>query len=115
MPLGCPGFKECNERSYRGKSPLVAAEMFSAFQAGGSQDLQRTYNDVSGGGGDDFVDAFRDAASFHLGLVARAIGFDPETPIAGGAAFSIGVTGIVGDMCMCAANDNAPPRMRHAA
>jgi hypothetical protein len=59
--------------------------MYKAFQEGGPQDLQRSYNGMVGGGGDEFVDAFRDAASYHLGIVGRAAGLGPdEIKLAGG-------------------------------
>src|ERR1043166_215670 len=49
--------------------------MYKAFRHGGPQDLQRSYNGMVGGGGDEFVDAFKDAASFNLGVGGRAAGW----------------------------------------
>jgi hypothetical protein len=59
--------------------------MKQAFQAGGPHDVQRTYNRITGGGEDEFVDAFRAAASYHLGVVGRAAGLSaPEIITAAG-------------------------------
>jgi len=58
--------------------------MYQAFRRGGPQDLQRSYNGMSGGGGDEFVDDFKDAASFHLGLVGRAARLSRDEIVLGG-------------------------------
>src|ERR1043166_7938568 len=62
--------------------------MYKAFRHGGSQDLQRSYNGMVGGGGDEFVDAFKDAASFNLGVVGRAVGLSPDEIALGGGLFN---------------------------
>jgi hypothetical protein len=60
--------------------------MYRAFKQGGPQDLQRSYNGMVGGGGNEFVKDFEDAASFNLGVVGRAAGLSPdEITLAGGA------------------------------
>jgi hypothetical protein len=63
----------------------IYAAMKQAFQAGGPHDLQRSYNWRTGGGKDEFVEAFRPAASYHLGVVGRAAGLTaPEIVTAAG-------------------------------
>ena len=55
----------------------VEQAMVSAFAAGGTQDLQRTYDNIGGfsnGGAGPFVKAFIDAASYNLGLTAYLSG-----------------------------------------
>jgi len=54
------------------------ALMYRAFREGGPLDMQRSYNGMVGGGGDEFVGSFRPAASYIYGVVARAAGLDPE-------------------------------------
>jgi hypothetical protein len=63
-------------------------DMYKAFQHGGPQDLQRSYNGKVGGGADEFVDAFKDAASFNLGVVGRAAGLSPDEIALGGGIFN---------------------------
>jgi hypothetical protein len=59
--------------------------MKQAFQTGGPHDLQRTYNQITGGGYDEFVEDFRPAASYHLGVVGRGAGLTtPEIVTAAG-------------------------------
>lgn len=62
--------------------------MYKAFQHGGAQDLQRSYNGMVGGGKDEFVGAFKDAASFNLGVVGRAAGLSPDEIAIGGGLFN---------------------------
>lgn len=60
-----------------------------SFQDSGPQDLQRTYNNVVGGGKDEFVGAFTPAASFHLGVVGRAAGLTRAEIMAGGGLYNL--------------------------
>src|SRR5437660_1277558 len=64
--------------------------MYKAFQHGGPQELQRSYNGMVGGGSDEFVGAFKDAASFNLGVVGRAAGLSPDEIALGGGLFNWG-------------------------
>jgi hypothetical protein len=63
--------------------------MRNAFHHGGPQDLQRSYNGMTGGGGDEFVPAFQHAASFNLGVIGRAAGLSPDEIVLGGGAFNL--------------------------
>ena len=63
--------------------------MVNAFWHGGPQDLQRSYNRMVGGGGDEFVKDFEDAASFNLGVVGRAAGLSPSEIALGGGLFNL--------------------------
>ena len=51
-----------------------------AFTGGGSQNLQRTYQNADGNitYGGDSVPMFQDAASFHLGFVSDLTGYGPR-------------------------------------
>jgi hypothetical protein len=62
--------------------------MYKAFQHGGAQDLQRSYNGMVGGGADEFAGDFKDAASFNLGVVGRAAGLSPDEIALGGGMFN---------------------------
>ena len=64
--------------------------MRNAFHHGGPQDLQRSYNGMVGGGGDEFVPAFQHAASFNFGVVGRAARLSPDEIVLGGGAFNLG-------------------------
>ncbi|MCH9808836.1 MAG: hypothetical protein K0U74_14000 [Alphaproteobacteria bacterium] len=68
---------------------LGSEKIVPGFRAGGSQDLQRTYNNVANGGGAEFVSAFTDIASFHLGFALRVAGFHPETTTAAGGFYNL--------------------------
>lgn len=72
-----------------GHSPNKYEAMRAAFQHGGPQDLQRSYNGMTGGGVDEFVPAFQHAASFNLGVVGRAAGLSPGEIVLGGGAFNL--------------------------
>jgi hypothetical protein len=72
-----------------GHVPNKYDAMRQAFQHGGPQDLQRSYNGMTGGGGDEFVPAFQHAASFHFGVVGRAAGLSPGEIVLGGGAFNL--------------------------
>ena len=61
----------------------IYAAMYFAFKPGGPLDMQRSYNGMVGGGGHEFVRAFRPAASYLLGVVGRAAGLTPQEIIAG--------------------------------
>jgi len=63
--------------------------MYKAFQHGGAHDLQRSYNGMVGGGGDEFVRAFKDAASFNLGIVGRAAELSPDEIVLGGGMYNL--------------------------
>src|SRR5215469_17828684 len=69
-----------------GHSPNKYEAMRQAFQHGGPQDLQRSYNGMTGGGSDEFVPAFQHAASFNFGVVGRAAGLSPDEIVLGGGA-----------------------------
>jgi hypothetical protein len=57
--------------------------IIKAFLPGGALDMQRSYNGMVGGGGTEFVGAFRPAASYLLGVVGRAAGLSPQEIMAG--------------------------------
>ncbi|MES0811307.1 hypothetical protein ABLO27_17610 [Roseibium sp. SCPC15] len=78
-------------RSIRGLwkiDPDKYAEIIRAFRARGPEDLQRSYNGTKSGAGSEFVEEFRDIASFHFGLSLRAAGVDEETAVAGGGLYN---------------------------
>jgi hypothetical protein len=50
--------------------------------------MQRSYNGMVGGGGPEFVGAFRPAASYLLGVVGRAAGLNPEEIMGGGGVYN---------------------------
>ncbi len=58
------------------------------FKATGPQDIQRSYNGVSNGLGPEFVEDFRDVASFHFGLSMRASGLSGDRAIQGGGIYN---------------------------
>jgi hypothetical protein len=62
--------------------------MHGAFLHGGPQDLQRSYNGMVGGGRNEFVPDFTDAASFNLGVVGRAAELSPGEIVLGGGMFN---------------------------
>jgi hypothetical protein len=63
------------------------AAIYFAFREGGPLDMQRSYNGMVGGGGTEFVGAFRPAASYLLGVVGRAAGLRPEEIIEGAGGY----------------------------
>jgi hypothetical protein len=63
------------------------AAIYFAFREGGRFDMQRSYNGMVGGGGREFVGAFRPAASYLLGVVGRAAGLSPEEIIEGAGGY----------------------------
>jgi hypothetical protein len=71
-----------------GQRSEILAALGKAFWYG-PQDLQRTYNNVIGGGKNEFVDAFRPIASFHFGVAARASGLTRAEIMAGGGLFNL--------------------------
>jgi hypothetical protein len=75
-----------NSASEPGTSGLLTAYgmMADAFNTGGPQDLQRTYNGTSGAA----VPAFTDAASFNLGYVAAYSGVSETAALIGGGALN---------------------------
>ena len=62
--------------------------MAFAFKAGGPQDLQRSYNGMVGGKGNEFVEDFRDIASFHLGVVGLSAGFSRADIVDAGGLYN---------------------------
>ena len=72
-------------------NPLALNQTLSAFidnfQAGRVDDLQRSYN---GHVGLPFVDAFRPAASFILGVASKAAGLPDIAPVVGGGGYNAG-------------------------
>jgi hypothetical protein len=71
------------------KKAAVYGAMIHAFQEGGPLDVQRSYNNKVGGGKPEYVKAFRPAASYIYGLVARAAGLSPDEIIAGGGLYNL--------------------------
>jgi hypothetical protein len=69
-------------------SAAALATMYYAFREGGPLDMQRSYNGMVGGGGREFVSAFRPAASYLLGVVGRAAGLNPEDIMGGGGLYN---------------------------
>ena len=64
----------------------VASVLYTQFRQGGSEELQRTYD--GGQYGTNFVGAFTDAASFHLGLVSTLGGLPAPAAQAGGGLYN---------------------------
>jgi hypothetical protein len=71
------------------KSTSKYGAMYQAFSQGGRQDLQRSYNGMVGGGVDEFVPDFKDAASFNLGVVGRAAKLSPDEIVLGGGMYNL--------------------------
>jgi Ca2+-binding RTX toxin-like protein len=67
----------------------IYSDLVQAFSHGGLQDLQRSYNGKVGGGYHEFVEDFRDAASYNFGLVAAAAGLYSGTIYAGGGLYNL--------------------------
>jgi hypothetical protein len=59
------------------KRAEIYRALYDAFIPRGPLDMQRSYNGMVGGGGPEFVSAFRPAASYLLGVVGRAAGLSP--------------------------------------
>ncbi|WP_422377444.1 hypothetical protein [Roseibium sp.] len=75
-------------RQYRLTSSDKYEKIIEIFRAGGQQDLQRSYNGKVGNSGHEFVEDFRDIASFHFGLSMRAAGVDEEISVMGGGFYN---------------------------
>jgi hypothetical protein len=70
------------------KKAAVYGAMINAFQDGGPLDMQRSYNKI-GGRARRYVKAFRPAANYVFGAVARAAALSPEEIMAGGGVYNL--------------------------
>lgn len=68
---------------------FAGLDLVGAVKRGGTWELQRTYNNVKGGGGDEFVAAFTPAASYIFAVIGRAAGFSAEELLAGGGVYNL--------------------------
>jgi predicted Zn-dependent protease len=82
-----------------GGTPDGLGSMIGAFITGGSQDLQRTYEDINGNAiqNGPAVSAFQDAASWNLGYVTAAAGIPASWAEIGGGALNWIKSNIFGD------------------
>jgi len=79
-----------SENEFIARRMKIYETLKEAFRDSGLQDLQRTYNNVVGGGGDEYVGAFTPAASFHLGVVGKAAGLTRDEIVAAAGWYNRG-------------------------